>query len=183
MKSKRIYSQENSLNEPSASLTLITSLDAEPLLFDYRIDNNDQWNFLEVVLYACSSEFLKRGDYLIVDNAAVHHGEDSSDLLDHILNAFGKFESFWIIAYYIGVELVFLPAYSPELNPCELIFAQIKKELRNKKALFNEGLFDKVISAACHVTLQNVVNYYSHCIFPNKGHLQELKQLKMNYLP
>ncbi len=56
---------------------------------DYRVESNDQWNFVEVVEQACAEKFLVRGDFLICDNASVHHGSDSADLVQQILDTYG----------------------------------------------------------------------------------------------
>jgi transposase len=50
---------------------------------------------------------------LIVDNAAVHYGTDINEIVIFALES-------------VGAKLIFLPAYSPELNPCELCFAIVK---------------------------------------------------------
>ena len=44
------------------------------------------------------------------DNAAVHTAANIQDFLLRVVEE-------W------GVEIKFLPTYSPELNPCELVFA------------------------------------------------------------
>jgi hypothetical protein len=46
----------------------------------------------------------------------LHGGLASLDLLLEILDTF-------------GVTLVYLPAYSPELNPCKLVFGMTKAEI------------------------------------------------------
>jgi hypothetical protein len=106
LKEKRVYTKENTLNEPSSSVTLIVSLNTQtiPLYYDFRTENNDQWAFLDVISDACAEGFLSVGDYLICDNASIHDGVDTSELVAQILG-------------FHGVKLVFLPAYSPELNP------------------------------------------------------------------
>jgi hypothetical protein len=71
------------------------------------------------------------------------------------------------------VELVFLPAYSPELNPCELVFAQVKKWVRNGRGGSISSVLDMIILAFDSITLENILNYYGKCIFP-KGMLPEL---------
>jgi len=55
---------------------------------------------------------LKR-DYLLCDNAAY----DTYDILEYILD-------------HANVKLIFLPAYSPEFNPIELVFMKVKRYLR-----------------------------------------------------
>ena len=56
----------------------------------------------------------------MVDNAAVHHGYDSAAVLKDILTVF-------------GVTIVYLPVYSPELNPCELVFNVVKRYIREHR--------------------------------------------------
>ena len=53
------------------------------------------------------------GDVLVLDNAAIHHAAGVWDALDAIFAA-------------AGITVLFLPVYSPELNPAELIFSQSK---------------------------------------------------------
>jgi transposase len=75
-----------------------------PVYYDYREDTNNQYNFLDFVLATVAGNQFANGDYLIVDNAAVYHGSDTYDLVVAALDS-------------VGCKLIFLPAYSPELNP------------------------------------------------------------------
>jgi hypothetical protein len=61
---------------------------------------------LDFVLAAVAGNQFENRDYLIVDNAAVHHGSDTYDLVVAALDS-------------ISCKLIFLLAYSPELNPCD----------------------------------------------------------------
>jgi transposase len=49
------------------------------------------------------------GDIFIADNAKTHFSEDIVEALELLLAG-------------SNVTLIFLPTYSPELNPCELVF-------------------------------------------------------------
>jgi len=42
-----------------------------------------------------------------------------------------------IVLEFFGVHLIFLPAYSPELNPCELVFNVVKAHVRNYRDGFS----------------------------------------------
>ena len=77
-------------------------------------------DFLTFVLELCGSGFFRRGDYFILDNSRIHYAEEIQEEIDDLLNAY-------------GVTMVFLPTYSPELNPCELVFAQAKYWLRRNR--------------------------------------------------
>jgi hypothetical protein len=88
--SSRVYTVDNSLHDPSLSVTIITNLlGEEPVFFDLRESSNNQWDFLELLIYACTHGFLSNGDYLICDNAAVHHGDDTADLVEELLTLHG----------------------------------------------------------------------------------------------
>ena len=58
---------------------------------------------------------LEVDDTVVVDNLATHHGE-AKRALRGFLND-------------IGIELLFLPVYSPDLNPVE-VFSKLKYLLR-----------------------------------------------------
>jgi transposase len=68
--------------------------------------------------------------------------------------------------------MVFLPQYSPELNPCELVFAQMKSHLR-KLPYVKDGLLQLILNISSKVTQMNMINYYKKCILP-KSILPEL---------
>jgi len=94
------------------TLTILTSVaNHEPVIFHYSTENNTQLSFVEFVVQCCLDGDLKTGEYLVLDNAPVHQGKI------HVLQT---------VLEFFGVNLVFLPAYSPELNPCELVFGLIK---------------------------------------------------------
>ncbi len=88
-----------------------------PVVLDIREDTNTQWDFCTFLIFALEHSHLKAGDYLVLDNAAVHVGEKTVLLIADICAA-------------AGVTIKFLPAYSPELNPIELLFGYIKRHLR-----------------------------------------------------
>ena len=152
---KRTYVRERTLNVPSASLTLLTSLvDEIPFLIDYRIQSNTQWNFADFLLQACRTGYLKEGDYLVMDNAAVHCGMESYEVVKSILDTF-------------GVTVIKLPTYSPELNPVELVFSQTKRHIRIERCRSNpQNLCMEVIESLSNITRQNIYNYYVKCVCP-----------------
>jgi transposase len=75
--------------------------------------------------------------------------------------------------------MVFLPQYSPELNPCELVFSQIKSHLR-KLPYGKEDLVHSILKYSTKVTPINMINYYTKCINP-KHTLPELN-IDNNYV-
>jgi transposase len=107
-------------------------------------------HFFHFVLYALGRGTIGLGDILIVDNASIHRARAILRPLTVILALF-------------GARLVFLPTYAPELNPVELIWAQVKNALRGGR---RDGFpfLTELVRAFGAVTLENVHNYYRHCL-------------------
>lgn len=122
----------------------------QPIVFDIREESNSQYDFLNFLCFLIEGEHLVSGDYLVCDNATVHVG---SDTVDDVFNLLGAY----------GIHLLFLPTYSPELNPCELVFSFIKGKLR-KMQKSGLVLWLATVAAASHVSFKHVVSFYSHCV-------------------
>jgi hypothetical protein len=69
---------------------------------------------------------------------------------------------------HLQVRVVFLPAYSPELNPCELCFADIKRYLRTHSDRYRP-LPLQIMEAMLSVTRAKLLRYYLHCIAHSGG--------------
>eukprot|EP01127_Copromyxa_protea_P014895 TRINITY_DN421_c0_g1_i14.p1 TRINITY_DN421_c0_g1~~TRINITY_DN421_c0_g1_i14.p1 ORF type:complete len:331 (+),score=44.83 TRINITY_DN421_c0_g1_i14:465-1457(+) len=159
LKSQRVYLREKTLHCPRASITILTSVAGIPLFLDYRENTNDQFNFADFVLSCVANNHFKPGDFLVADNAAVHHGSDTFEIVTMALET-------------VGARLIFLPAYSPELNPCELVFSHIKTYIR-QKTRSDISPWARILLAASLVTPELLTKFYRHCIFP-KNILPEL---------
>ena len=70
---------------------------------------------------------LQPGDVVIADNLSSHKSQKAQ----HILKAQGN----W---------LLFLPPYSPDLNPIEMAYSKLKAHLRRLKARNFDALFKSV---------------------------------------
>ena len=77
-----------------------------------------------------------------MDNCSIHHTELVMDLLKEA-----------------GIVVIFLPPYSPDYNPIELVFGYIKAYLKHHDELL-QALSDPlpVIKAAFEISLHNSVN-------------------------
>ncbi len=62
-----------------------------------------------------------------------------------------------------GAELVFLPSYSPDLNPIEEAFAKIKNTLRKVGARTHEALAEARSWALSEVTPSDAAGWFDHC--------------------
>lgn len=62
-----------------------------------------------------------------------------------------------------GAELVFLPSYSPDLNPIEEAFSKIKNILRKIGARTHEALVEAMSGALFEVTPWDAAGWFDHC--------------------
>jgi transposase len=70
---------------------------------------------------------LKPGDVVIMDNLGSHRGK-------HVRKAIRA----------AGAKLLFLPKYSPDLNPIEQVFSKLKQLLRWAQARSYDGLLEAI---------------------------------------
>jgi len=145
---------EASLAE-SYSVTLATFLRDDNYVVGNMVDDtNSQYDFAEYIIYLLSNDHFEEGDYLILDNAAIHAGTNTF-LQIHTLCAAKK------------VQIKFLPTYSPELNPVELCWAQTKRYIKETRRLETgprKPIWQLIIEGIARISLQNIENYYTKCI-------------------
>lgn len=133
------------------TMTLLTTLSHHiPVVISFRDTSNTSTAFFEYVQYLVEQNYLQNGDYFVIDNAPVHKAEDMlGDLLDLLEEN--------------GIQLIFLPTYSPELNPCELCFSYIKRHLRENYEP-QKSLEERIVDACCNLQPSTIRNFYEKCI-------------------
>ena len=88
--------------------------------FSYVIHDgtNDSSDFSAFIMMNLASNFLQRGDFLVLDNASIHHYQQSDGLEEYLWN-------------YHGIFLQFQPTRSPKLNPIELLWNTLAQRLKH----------------------------------------------------
>jgi transposase len=61
-----------------------------------------------------------------------------------------------------GAELVFLPSYSPDLNPIEEAFSKIKALVRKEGARVREALVEVIGRALAAITAEDAAGWFAH---------------------
>ena len=89
---------------------------------------------------------LKPGDVVVMDNLAAHKVEGVREQIQAT-----------------GAQLLYLPPYSPDFNPIEQCWAQIKQRLRAAKARSVLTLEHHLGEALASVTPQNLQACFTHC--------------------
>jgi hypothetical protein len=137
-------------NQTRLTLTVLTAVDKPqaPVFYSLTPDINDRWSFFTFVMDAIDAGYIGAGDMLVLDNAPIHVADNMLTILLDALRA-------------IGADFVRLPAYSPELNPCEPVFGLLKEKLRHN-AFPNMALIDRLVAVLRTVSFANVMAFYSH---------------------
>jgi len=89
---------------------------------------------------------LKRGDLVVMENCPIHTLDESEDLVDAR-----------------GAGVVFLPAYSPDLNPIAPCWSKVKARLRALKPRTPAALLEALVDAFATVTGHDMRGWFQHC--------------------
>ena len=99
-----------------------------------------------------------------MDNMRIHHGDEIVELLGQYGMLDFLTENHLPIA--TGVHLVFLPPYSPDLNPIEEAFLKIKAWIRRNNNIFlaatGEDLMYDMQEALNVITELDAIGYFIH---------------------
>ena len=131
-----VYSWTAVSDMTSYSLTGLCGIDPRRPSVSVHVNpgTNTQWTWLEAVLGWLECDALVAGDILVADNAKIHSAEEAARYLQAVLRA-------------ARVQLVFLPKYSPELNPMEPIWGASKAWLR-----YHRGTLPFLQEVACSLS-------------------------------
>jgi len=126
--------------------TLIAALDYRGVRCSTTVDgavNRDVFEaFMEQVLVPA----LRPGDLVVMDNLSSHKGACTPQLVRAA-----------------EAELVYLPPYSPDLNPIELAFSKIKQRLRSLACRTVTQLWEVMQSVLDAVTPTDAEHFFRHC--------------------
>jgi transposase len=86
---------------------------------------------------------LKAGDVVVMDNLSAHKAPAVQEWIEKA-----------------GAEVLYLPPYSPDLNPIEKAWAKIKQRLREAKARTKEALDQAITNALPHIAPANAQAWF-----------------------
>jgi len=121
---------------------------AAPCVFGGPMDGASFLAYVEHFL----APALHRGDIVVMDNLASHKVAGVKEAIEQA-----------------GAMLRYLPAYSPDLNPIEQVFAKLKAALRKAAARTFDALIEAIAQALEDVTPHECANY-----LVNSGYGREL---------
>jgi transposase len=128
------------------NITLIAGLTLEgvqaPFILEGAIDTLACETYVEQVL----APSLSPGQVVVLDNLSVHKGERVRQVIEAR-----------------GCQVLFLPAYSPDLTPIEEAFSKLKTWLRRLGARTREALEEAIAQALTQITVQDAHGWFWHC--------------------
>jgi transposase len=89
---------------------------------------------------------LREGQVVVMDNLSAHKGERVRKLIEDR-----------------GCQLLYLPPYSPDLNPIEEAFSKVKRSLRAIGARTKEALVEAIGKALDVVNARDTRSFFTHC--------------------
>lgn len=115
-----------------------------PLVLDRAINGRA---FLAYIRQFLAPE-LSPGDIVVLDNLSSHKVSGVRETVEAR-----------------GATLLYLPPYSPDLNPIELAFSKLKRLLRDAAERTVEALWQTIGKLLDRFTPQECENYIRHCGF------------------
>ena len=100
------------------------------------------FNFISSVLDVMDRHEEFKHHYLIMDNAPIHKHQDIKNLIESR-----------------GYKCVYLPPYSPELNPIEQFWSVCKSKLKREQLLEEETLTSRIADACNRILYSNLQGF------------------------
>lgn len=142
-KGKRVYFEVP--RNWGANVTLVSSMSLEGMGPSLAVEGSTTKVVFEAYVELVLAPTLKPGQIVVMDNLSSHKGPRVKELIE------GR-----------GCKLLYLPPYSPDLNPIEEAFAKLKALLRRAGARTRETLIEAMGRALDAVTARDARGFFEH---------------------
>jgi len=126
--------------------TLLTAIDARGMGPSMAVEGGTTSRVFEAYVEKVLSPALRPGRIVVMDKLGAHRPKRVRELIEAR-----------------GCELVYLPSYSPDLNPIEEAFSKVKHLLRKAGARTKEALIEAMGLALGAVSSEDVRALFVHC--------------------
>ena len=128
------------------NVTLLSSMSAEGMGPSLAVEGATTRGIFEAYLEMVLAPTLGAGQVVVMDNLSAHKGGRVREIVEGV-----------------GCELVYLPPYSPDLNPIEEAFSKLKGLLRKSGARSREALVEAMGRALDAITVGDARGFFGHC--------------------
>jgi transposase len=128
------------------NVTLLASITPRGLGPCLAVEGSTTREVFETYLERVLAPALRPGQVVVLDNLSAHRGGTVKEIVE------GE-----------GCELIYLPPYSPDLNPIEQAFSKVKGLMRKAEARTREALIEAMGRALDAVTVRDVRAFFAHC--------------------
>lgn len=128
------------------NVTLLASMSTEGMGPCLAVEGATTREVFEAYLERVLAPTLSPGQVVVMDNLSAHKGGRVKEIVEGA-----------------GCELLYLPPYSPDLNPIEQAFSKVKGLLRRAEARTREALIEAMGRALDAVTVQDARGFFGHC--------------------
>jgi transposase len=126
--------------------TLIAALGIEGMRCSTVVDGAVNADVFEAFVEQVLVPQLRSGDTVVMDNLSSHKRARTRQLIESA-----------------GAQVLYLPPYSPDLNPIEMVFAKVKQLLRSLACRTREALWQTMQSVLDQITPSDAANCFRHC--------------------
>jgi transposase len=138
------------------NMTLMASLSLGGMGEALIVDGAANTELFEIYIKQILAPSLEPGQMVIMDNLSIHKGNKVRQLIEAR-----------------GCQVLFLPAYSPDLSPIEEAFSKIKAILRRVGARTREALQEALEQALLTITQADASGWFRHCGYSPAEHPAE----------
>jgi transposase len=126
--------------------TVLSSMSAQGMGSSLTVEGATTSVVFEAYVEQVLAPTLRKGQVVVMDNLSAHKGERVRELIEER-----------------GCKLIYLPSYSPDLNPIEEAFSKIKGLVRKAQARTKEALVEAIGWALCAVSSGDARAFFEHC--------------------
>ena len=123
--------------------TFVAGLTTRGLVAPWVLDGPINRDAFEAYVARVLVPELRLGDIVVMDNLSSHKGPKVRQMIEAA-----------------GAQLLYLPPYSPDLNPIEMALAKLKALLRKAAERTVVGLWDTIGQLLDTITPQECANYF-----------------------
>jgi transposase len=128
-------------------MTIIGAMSQSGLIAAMTIEEATDGDIFRAYVEQVLCAALRPGDVVVMDNLSSHKVSGVQQAIEKA-----------------GAEVLYLPPYSPDLNPIEKAWSKLKKFLRDAKARTKDALEKAIAEAIKLITADNAKAWFKHCL-------------------